>query len=145
MLLQGGWSQLENQRTHFGKSAPCQVLQTVKLAFHFLRLADVHRPRRFSGESNAEQCLCNRVVQVAGQAVAFVHRRQLAGLLVEPGVINGDSNLATDGTQQFEIALVPFADLLAGQVRHAQHLAFALERYAQVKLFERFQSAKPGW
>ena len=131
VLLEQGRIQFQNQQAHFLQGLHGVVLDLSQVVLHLLDIALVGRTAGGGGiETDGVQQLCDRVVQFAGDAIAFFEGGQILRLFVEAGVLNGDGDLVGDGLRKTGVGLGVVAWLFVGETEQARHLAAEDERDA---------------
>ncbi|MGX1253619.1 hypothetical protein RKD48_006130 [Streptomyces ambofaciens] len=89
------------------------------------------------GQAQREQLLAHRVVQLVGEAGAFLGDGQLAAALVQARVGEGDRGVLGEDAEQFLVVLreaagaLGFRTALVGQEQGPEHLVAVADRQAQ--------------
>jgi hypothetical protein len=131
--LQGGRPQLINQQAHFFECILGRLAEAGNIIAGSLQLSRADQaPRGFGQQGEAVKRLRDRVVQVVGQPLPFLHHCQLLGLLVQARVFHGYAHLVGDRSQKGHLIRAEFAPGLSEHAEDAHHLPLGPHRHPDV-------------
>ncbi len=145
VVVEGGGAQGEDEGAQLGGRVPGQLADGVQLLPGPVGVVGEVAQGRARGQADAEQRLGGGVVQLEGDAVALLDDAQLAALLVQPGVLDGEGGV---GRQQADQGLVGVGEagprLLVGQVEGAHDVALEHDRHAEERPHPRVGRRPPA-
>jgi hypothetical protein len=101
-------------------------------AFRRLGRRFQHRVQRLQPHQHSGQALSERIVYLAGQAVALLHRAGTEAALVQPASLHGDAQHVAHGVQQSQVFIGQLLVLGAGHIHQPQFPAPPQQGHAGV-------------
>src|SRR5262245_52767212 len=138
-------TQLEHERAELRLRRPGQLPDTFDLRLGARRITPHQPAGRLGREREAEQVLCHRVVELAGEPVPLLDDTQLAAGLEEASVLDRDGGVGGEHADDLLVPLVERrrADLL-GQVERADDVALGDDRDAEERSHPRVGGRPPA-
>ena len=144
VLLELGRTQLEDERAELLERLSREYLQLRDSFTGRSGVALEHRPGSFGLQHQAEQLLADGVVEVERQPVPLGDDRELARLLVQPGVRDRDRRMRCEQADQLLVLLGELRALdLLRQIEGADHPGRRDDRNAEERVHVRMRLRPP--
>ena len=136
LAFERGCAQIEDAPSCFLEVASCQIHRAGDRRFQTVRIRSGVDPgvEGVELQEDGREALAQRVVEFAGETIAFFDGAEFGALFIEPSALDGDAHKVGDGVEQLEILLRELAPFGAPDVQDTELLLFRVDGDAGVIL-----------